>query len=203
MTSDALGDTEAVWWEFHYRMRSFVLKRVRNETDAEDIVQKVFLQMHRSLGKLRNVERMDAWLYRIARNAIADHYRGPERRRELATGGTTDMDALSLAAPESDDAAEVANAAACLRPMVDRLPDEYRRAIQSVDLDGQTQTRVAEIEGMSVSGMKTRVQRGRRRLKEMLLECCRIELDRRGGVMGCETRGAAGGCGPGESGGCQ
>jgi RNA polymerase sigma-70 factor, ECF subfamily len=196
MTVDALADGEAVWLEFHDRMRRFVLKRVRNEADADDIVQKVFLQMHRSLRGLRNGDRMDVWLYRIARNAITDYYRAPARRRELAAGSTAEMDVLSpLSSEGRGDASEVAGAAACLRPMLDGLPPEYGRALRRVDLDGETQRSVAEAEGISVSGMKARVQRGRRRLREILLECCEIELDRRGGVMECASRGSGGsGC---------
>jgi RNA polymerase sigma-70 factor (ECF subfamily) len=72
-----------------------------------------------------------------------------------------------------------------------------------VDIEGVTQRSAAEDEGISLSGMKARVQRGRRRLKEILLESCRIEIDRRGGVMDCEGRqGGDGTCVPGGPGKC-
>src|SRR5688572_22576962 len=79
-------DAESVWEEFHDRMRAFVARRVGSAADAEDIVQKVFLRIHRTVATLRDRDRLDAWLYQIARNAVVDHYRSPSRRREVPSG---------------------------------------------------------------------------------------------------------------------
>jgi RNA polymerase sigma-70 factor, ECF subfamily len=70
-----------------------------------------------------------------------------------------------------------------MRPLLDRLPPEQRRALQLSDLDGLTQADAAQREGVSVSGMKSRVQRGRRRLAELLGRCCELTLDTRGVPM--------------------
>jgi RNA polymerase sigma-70 factor, ECF subfamily len=191
-------DTEAAWREFHRRLHAFVARRVRQGSDAEDVVQKVFLRLHRSRANLRNPDRIGAWLYQAARNAIADHYRSPGARHELASGDTRDLDARQ-ATPADDDGGETAMAevSGCLRPMIDRLPTPYRRAIEQIDLEGISQRDAAESERVSLSGMKSRVQRARLRLKTTLLECCRIALDRRGGIVGCETRASGKGpCGP-------
>jgi RNA polymerase sigma-70 factor, ECF subfamily len=193
------GETEAAWKEFHLRLRAFVTRRVGQRADAEDIVQKVFLEMHRSLPTLRTRDRLGAWLHRTARNAIADHYRTPARRREVPSGDTSDLDVRhpSRALMPDDDVRAVASAAACLGPMVQRLPEAYRRAIELVELRGVTQRVAAESEGVSLSGMKTRVQRARRLLKASLLQCCRVALDARGGMLSCEThRGATRACAP-------
>jgi RNA polymerase sigma-70 factor (ECF subfamily) len=183
------GATEAAWHEFHARLRGFVRRRVRDAEAADDIVQQVFLQMHRSLTTLRSTDRVGAWLYRTARNAITDHYRTPARRREVSSGDTREIDGRhapgSLDSP--GDPAAAACAAACLRPMIDRLPPSYRRAIERVELQGLSQRSAASAEGMSFSGMKTRVQRARTRLKAMLLEHCRIGLDARKAVVVCEA----------------
>jgi RNA polymerase sigma-70 factor (ECF subfamily) len=87
------------------------------------------------------------------------------------------------------DAAELrAELAGCLRPMIDQLSQDYRDAITLVELKGLTQQAAAKQMGISLSGMKSRVQRGRARLKQMLDDCCLIELDRRGGVVDYRTR---------------
>lgn len=67
--------------------------------------------------------------------------------------------------------------------MVATLPSSSRTALVLTDLEGMTQREAAERSGLSLSGMKSRVQRARRQLKETFLECCRIELDRRGGIV--------------------
>src|SRR5919199_1768719 len=82
--------------------------------------------------------------------------------------------------------------ARCIAPMVRGLPDGYRRAIELTDLEGLTQAAAADRLGLSLPGVKSRVQRGRARLRAMLLRCCEIEIDRRGRVIAFETRGGEG-----------
>lgn len=189
-----LADTETVWREFHDRMRGFVARRVRNDADVDDVVQKVFLRIHRTVGSVRSRERLDAWVYQVARNVIIDHYRSPARRREVPAGDALDLETLPRAASEAEglDAAESECPSLCVAPMVDRLPEPYRRAIRLVELEGRTQVDAARTEGLSFSGMKTRVQRGRARLKRMLADCCAIAVSARGGVIGCEATGRSG-----------
>jgi RNA polymerase sigma-70 factor (ECF subfamily) len=76
--------------------------------------------------------------------------------------------------------------------MIDRLPTVYRRALVLTELQGLTQRRAAAVEAVSLSGLKSRVQRGRRLLKRMVLEACGIEVDRRGGVVACTPRTVCG-----------
>ena len=82
---------------------------------------------------------------------------------------------------EPDDAGEVLDELAhCLRPLLPGLPAEQRRAVEMIDLDGVAQAEAARREGVSLSGMKSRVQRGRRRLAQLLDACCALTLDARG-----------------------
>jgi RNA polymerase sigma-70 factor (ECF subfamily) len=195
-TGDGGGETEVAWQQFHLHLRAFVSRRVKQRADAEDIVQKVFMEMQRSLGTLRTRDRLGAWLYQAARNAVIDHYRTPAKRREVSSGDTRDLEIPSPWMASSDDVAveERQLAANCLTPMIERLPEPYRRAIELVELRGVTQRAAAEAEGLSVSGMKSRVQRARERLKAALLECCHLALDARGGVMSCESHQPGKGC---------
>jgi RNA polymerase sigma-70 factor (ECF subfamily) len=77
--------------------------------------------------------------------------------------------------------------AGCLAPMVESLPPIYREALRLTEFEGVTQTQAAAQLGISVSAMKTRVQRARGQLKDLLLDCCHVELDRRGGVTACRS----------------
>lgn len=181
--------TEAVWKEFHGRLRAYVGRRVRR-ADVDDIVQKVFLEIHRGLPRLRRRERVAAWLFRAAHNAVVDHYRSPARRREVTSGGTTDLDSAFPGAPirYDQEASEWSDAAGCLLPMVATLRTADRDAIEAIELRGLTQKEAAERTGISLTAMKARVQRARRRLKTALLECCEFVLDARGGVVDCASR---------------
>jgi RNA polymerase sigma-70 factor (ECF subfamily) len=70
-----------------------------------------------------------------------------------------------------------------MTPMIRQLPPAYREAITLADLEGVNQAEAAARVGLSVSGMKSRVQRGRKQLKAVLEECCRVHLDRRGTIV--------------------
>mgnify|MGYP001212166500 CR=1 FL=1 len=183
---------QEMWQDIHVALRAFIVKRVINEAEADDIVQDVWLKMQRGLGGLKDQNRLISWIYQIARHAIIDHYRAPGRRREMPAGLAADLESYPSSATmptTSEDSGQLRKElAGCLRPMIERLSEEYRQAVVLVDLEGLTQQAAATQLGLSLSGMKSRVQRGRRQLKEMLEACCTIELDRRRGVADYDLR---------------
>jgi RNA polymerase sigma-70 factor (ECF subfamily) len=77
---------------------------------------------------------------------------------------------------------EAALLAQCVRPFVDELPDIYRDALVMTELDGLTQAAAANRVGISLSGMKSRVQRGRAMLRDSIEDCCEVTLDARNGI---------------------
>lgn len=190
-TASEKTDSQAVWKAFHERLRSFVARRVKQPADAEDVVQEIFLHIHRNLATVKDEARLPAWIFRIARNAIVDYFRKNARPAE-ALAHDFDLPAPTER-PEIDYSAwqELAH---CLEPMIEALPDSYRDAIRRTELKGVGPSEAAKQTGLSVSGMKTRVQRARRKLKTMLLQCCEIQFDNRCGVVAYQPR--SGGCCP-------
>ena len=183
------NSSSSIWEQVHNGLRAFIAKRVGSEAETEDLLQEVFLRVHRHVETLQEPDRMVSWVFQIARNAIIDHYRSAERRRELPAGLATEIERDRKAmAIEQDDSEAKYELSHCLRPMIDSLSAEYREAIMLVELEGLTNQDAANRLGLSVSGMKSRVQRGRQQLRKMLDECCLIELDRRRGVVEFEVR---------------
>jgi RNA polymerase sigma-70 factor (ECF subfamily) len=186
-------DTGLVWEETRRGLLAFVQRRVAAPQDAEDLVQDVLIRMHANLSLLRDEDRVMAWAYGIARNAITDFYRG----RAKASGALAQLEdegnggGAASTAPDDDPSAELAE---CMRPYVSRLPDPYGEALRLVELEGLTQVEAARGAGISVSGMKSRVQRGRGMLRAMLTQCCDVELAPAGGVAGYERRERPGSC---------
>lgn len=175
--------TRGAWRDLEAELRPFVARRVRAQTDVDDILQDVFLRMQRGLAGLRDDERFGPWVYRIARNAIADHQRVAARHR-VASGEPPEE-----AAPEADDDRAIERElAGYVAAFVALLPSPYREALTLTELEGLTQREAAEMLGITLSGMKSRVQRGRAQLREALEACCEIALDARGKVVGCERR---------------
>jgi RNA polymerase sigma-70 factor (ECF subfamily) len=186
------ADAQEIWQQIHNGLRAFIAKRVANEAEADDIVQDVWLKMQRGLDGLKDRSRLVSWIYQIARHAIIDHYRTPGRGREMPAGLAADLEAYQSSSSRQTAFEESGQLrkelAGCLRPMIDRLSEEYRQAVVLVDLEEITQQAAAAQLGLSLSGMKSRVQRGRRQLKGMLEACCTIELDRRRGVTDYDVR---------------
>lgn len=183
-------DVENVWRELHDSLLAFIRRRVRSREVAEDILQDVMLRIHRHAFELQEAGSVAAWVYRITYTAIADHYRDPRLRRELAAG--IDLGDEPGATGRQVEAPDMrAKLACCMRPLLARLPAAYREALTLTELQGLSQASAAAQVGLSVPGMKSRVQRGRRLLKRSLIECCEIELDRRRGIMGYRPHGGS------------
>jgi RNA polymerase sigma-70 factor (ECF subfamily) len=192
-----------MWAEFAGRLRAFVARRVPPGIEPDDVVQEVFLRVVRHLPSLRDAERIEAWLFQIARNTLRDAMRA-RRRRDSRT------DVLEIDLPDEADTEDVraaeAELAPCLTPMVARLSEPYRQAIELTSVHGLTQAEAARRVGVSISGMKSRVQRAREQLKALLVRCCEVDVDRRRGVADFHLRDA-GSCGgsvdaPPSSAGC-
>jgi len=165
------------WLEHRSRLRGYIAKRVRDRDAVDDILQEVFLKVNASLHGVKSHVSISAWLYRIAANAIADHYRAQKPWEELP-------DEVAAPEPEQDFIAELAT---CLQPFIAELPESYRAALLLSEIEGLPQREVAELLNISLSGAKSRVQRGREKLRQRLFDCCDIETGR-GGIVGYEPR---------------
>ena len=182
------GDTALIWAEFAGRLRAFVARRVPPGIEPDDVVQEVFLRVMRHLPSLRDPGRLEGWLFQIARNTLLDVVRA-RRRREWRIEAL-EMDALPEPGTDDERAAE-AELAPCLVPMVASLPGAYRQAIELTSVQGLGQSDAATHADVSISGMKSRVQRARARLKQMLLRCCEVGVNSRRGVTGYNLRDPA------------
>ncbi|MEE2033178.1 sigma-70 family RNA polymerase sigma factor [Rhodococcus chondri] len=186
------ADLDRLWRHFSSDLRAFIARRVSRPEDADDILSIVFLRMAKSLDNLREQDRLLGWMYAITRNAITDYYRSAPHRRELAVD--TVPDNPPDGDPDTDEAAEK-ELASCLVPMLSGLPAEQAAAVRMVDLDARTHAAAADEAGISVSGMKSRVQRGRATLRARLHACCRISQDHTGHVHDYRLRGGSCDCG--------
>jgi RNA polymerase sigma-70 factor (ECF subfamily) len=154
-------------------------------SDVDDVLQNIFLRVQRGLVNLRDDERFGPWIYQLARSAIADHHRAVARR--LPANEETVDDAETFPIADDDNLVEQ-ELATHVAPFVASLPSPYREALTLTELEGLTQKEAAEMLAIPFSTMKSRVQRGRARLREIFDACCEISLDARGHVVGCEPR---------------
>jgi RNA polymerase sigma-70 factor (ECF subfamily) len=183
MRDDGTDETIAQLWQtYHANLHRFIQQRVGETAVADDILQDVFLRVLARIETLQDQRKLQSWLYQITRHAIIDYYRTHQGVQDLPD---------DLVAPAQDDETHARQELAqCLLPLIQRLPDVYRDALMQSEIDGLTQQQVAAQHGLSLSGAKSRIQRGRALLRTLLVRCCRLAFDHRGTVMGYETPGS-------------
>lgn len=166
--------------DFSERLRAFLRRRVRDDATADDLTQETLLKVFRSRATLRDGQRLEAWLYRIARTTLVDFYRRQRPGVELPA---------NLAAEPVEPADEVTAAMArSLRNFLEELPEAYREPVRLAEFEGLPLAKIALRMGLSLTAVKSRVRRGRAMLKKKLQDCCRLEFDRMGKIIGYERR---------------
>jgi RNA polymerase sigma-70 factor (ECF subfamily) len=174
-----IAATERIWHEHAAQLRGFIHRRIPDASVVDDVLQEVFLKIQTKIAGLRDETCLQSWLYQITRHTIVDHFRSQKPEQELPA--TLDL-------PEAHDSCVLQELAECVRPMMDALPEKYRLALLWSELEGLPQKEVAARLGLSLSAAKSRVQRGRDRLKDLFTECCHFKLDHQGRVMGYRPR---------------
>lgn len=182
------NEARGAWREIEARLRPFVARRVAS-ADVDDVLQEAMVRAYRGLATIADSERFGAWIYRVARNAIADQQRSRVRHPLVAAPAADEPSELVA---EQGDAENLEDELVqCVALFVARLPSPYREAVTLTELQGLSQKDAADLLEISLSGMKSRVQRGRQQLRAMFEECCEISTDGRGRVVECTPRDRA------------
>jgi RNA polymerase sigma-70 factor, ECF subfamily len=171
-----------IWDESRNRIKGFIAKRINNEEDVEDVLQNVFFKIHQYISKLKDPEKLYPWVFQLTRNVIIDFY----RERKVQVDPVDEILNEIAAEPGENDIEE--EVLGWLEPMIGELPEKYRDALLLTELKGLTQKELSEKLDISLSGAKSRVQRGRVKLKETLLECCDLEFNRAGQIVEYKQR---------------
>ena len=145
------------------RLGHFIRRRVRDPSDAEDILQDVFHEFVQAYRLPAPIEQVSAWLFRVARNRIIDVFR---KRRELPlVEAATEPDdegeyRLDLALPSQDAGPEAAYARSvlldALQAALDELPDNQRDVFVAHELEGRSFKELAGESGVSVNTLLAR-----------------------------------------------
>lgn len=173
---------EDIWKDYHHKLYSFVNKRVSDPAIAEDLLQDILIKVSAKIETLENTKKLQGWIYQIARNTIIDYYRSNKNLESELIG--------DLIAPETDQINQARQEVSlCLTSLIRHLPDKYRETMTLSEIEGITQKEIAIRQGISLSGAKSRVQRGRKLLKELLVACCVFELDQQQRMIDYHPKG--------------
>lgn len=163
-----------IWKEHHAQLLDFIMKRVKNRHEAEDILQEVFIKILSKIDTLQNSEKLKSWMYQIARNAITDHFRALQKE--------TKWEEQEFQGDLHDDSA-MKSAESWIGLYIHALPENYRQAVILSELEGKSITEIAESMNISYTNARARIQRGRKELKKTLTDCCTFHVDVYGTIL--------------------
>lgn len=172
-----------IYKQFHSDLLGYVKSKVRSREDAEDILQNVFIKISSNVGKLAEDAKLKNWIFTITRNAIIDYYRVNATKKKVAVQDEIDENVF-----ESEDPDPTKGLDQCMNSMIGLLPEEYRDIITDSEIMGVRQKDLADKYGMPYPSMRSRVQRGRERLKQLFNNCCHIETDKHGNILAAQGR---------------
>jgi RNA polymerase sigma-70 factor (ECF subfamily) len=159
----------------------FIQSRVSSPDDAQDILQNVFLKVHIGHDAVRDNSKMVSWLFQITRNAVNDYYRS-----QKLTTTYSDIDALPYETPLTNinDDSENESYCACYLDHIKILPHKYRDALYLHSVEGLKQQEIAQRLHVSLSGVKSRIARGKEQLKKELIQCCKYTVGKNNKLYG-------------------
>ncbi|MEM9987273.1 MAG: sigma-70 family RNA polymerase sigma factor [Bacteroidota bacterium] len=174
-----MHDVTQLWQQFHHELRQFILNKTQDDSLTDDVLQDVFEKIVAQQHRLERVGYWRGYLYRMVQNTLHDHYRRQKRRtfeHAYPTNGTE----------AENESLQTTIAEVCVRPLIMSLPEKYREALVLSELEQIPQKELAQRLSLSYSGVKSRVQRGRMMLKELILTYCGVESDRYGNLREVE-----------------
>ncbi len=167
-------ETHRLWEEFSDRLFGFIKANIRDREAAEDILHDVFEKIHLKKSSLKNSDKLVSWLFQLTRNTIFDYYRSKKQEATQPVFDDLEMDS---------EEQELDALACCIDPFISKLTEQEQLLIRKIDIEGQRQNNLAKSWGISYTSLKSKVQRARKKLKAMFIDCCALTFDKRGGVL--------------------
>ena len=178
-----MTDTRLSFQEIHDQFRSKILRYLAHmvgENEAEDLTQEVFVKVSQALPTFRGESSVSTWLYKVATNTALDKLRNKSFKPVHQDGPLITLDSLhnekaalpDVGEPSAEQRAIRGEVNACIRGVIDRLPENYKTPIVLSDIEGLSDKEVARILGLSLRAAKMRIHRARERLRKELADYC-------------------------------
>jgi RNA polymerase sigma-70 factor (ECF subfamily) len=174
----------AAWEAHHAELYGYLVHRLSDPDISADVLHDVFVKAMRQGPGLCTLDNPRAWLFQVARNALVDRARTTRAVETLPAGDA------ELAAPEPKVPDPVDALAGCLARCLGELNADDAAILRACDLKGQTTRAFAESQGLTLAAAKSRLLRARQRLRDQLIQACRVQFDADGQVLGHVARDA-------------
>lgn len=168
---------------YYNELKGYLINQTKDPELSDELLQEIMLKATLAHQKGVSIENIRAWFYSIARSAISDHFRKLSADTKLKSN-------LSIADSPGDDTKDelLGLIDKYMKPMIALLPEKYSIPLILADLENIPQKLVAQQLGLSLTAVKSRVQRARKHLLELIWKCCNVEMDRNGNFISCTLK---------------
>lgn len=168
-----------IYQRYSTHLLAFIRQQIKDQSIADDLLQEVFLKTMESCISSNDIRNIKSWIFQVTRNTIADYFRKQNKQFH-------EEDYINLNHLNSPDFQQILSDD--VSDMISLLPKEYGIPLQWSDIDGIPQKEIADKLQISLPGAKSRVQRARKKLRELFFECCDVEFDAQGNIISCEIK---------------
>ncbi len=160
MKIDTYQQVWNLWADYEDALKKYVFKYAKSEEVTKDIVQDTLLKVHKSCCSDKEIQNIRSWLFQIAYNSMMDFFKSERKATNLIKRQITDN--------QNDMYQELS---VYIEPLIGFLPEKYGAALRMADIEGLKQQEIADKLNLSLSATKSRIQRGRKLLKEEIHSC--------------------------------
>ncbi|MCV9385406.1 sigma-70 family RNA polymerase sigma factor [Reichenbachiella ulvae] len=170
-------EVASIWEAYKSAIKSYILKKVKNEDSANDLSHEVLMKIYNSCCSGTEIKNIRSWMFQIAHNTVIDHWKAENRY----------VDELkdSMETEETNAYLEIET---LIKPLLELLPEKYATPLLLSDIEGIKQTEVAQRINLSLTATKSRIQRARVLLKEKIIDCSQMETDSDGRPISIEIK---------------
>lgn len=180
---------ENLWTNIHGKLTGYISKHIKSRDDVNDIIQDTFIKVKTNIDSLQYAAKFESWIFQIARNTMNDFF----RKQKKSFKNEDNMEEVSIelnSFADEDTKVKIQTQyfSEYAGSIVSELPEKYRDAVHLADIEGLSMKDVAEELNISISAVKSRILRGRKMIKEIILKCCDVNTDKYGNIVDYKQR---------------
>lgn len=165
--------TKEIWNNYSEDLKRFIVSKVKDQVVADDILQDTFIKIHTKRHTLKETSKLKSWIFSIARNSVMDYFKTTNQSFEIPNLES-----------ETEIEEHAHTEAECLRGILSRLPKKYRTPLFLSDIKGLKQAEIAKNLDLSLSTVKSQIQRARKLVAKGFMDCCGFVENDKGVLIG-------------------
>jgi RNA polymerase sigma-70 factor, ECF subfamily len=165
------------WEELNDHLLFFIRKRIKNKEDAEDILQDVYIKLHKNINNLNDEKKIVSWIYQITRNTINDCYKKCYRLKKV------EFEEYHIELTHEEEENLNDEILISMKKIIEELPKDSKELIKLYEFEDMSHKEISKKLEIKENTSKSRLKRAKEKLKNQLDECCVFQIDKFGNVL--------------------